>query len=138
MLRFSVELAGNRQLVTDLRQMAEAFVEGSSESKQAEVEIAGQVADIAPFYTPIVSGSLASAHAVFVDADETYVAIDPSAGNPWSDEKPSEYGPKVHAMGGFSRSGQDRAFYDTLIRQEGERLLDNLEDAFVGTLRVFK
>lgn len=138
MLRFSIELEGNVQLVADLRRMADAFVEGSSESKQAEVEVAGEVADIAPFYTPIVSGSLASAHAVFVDADETYVAISPSAGNPWSDEKPSEYGPKVHDMGGFSRSGAERAFYDVLVREEGEGLLDSLEEAFIGTLEVFR
>ena len=138
MFYFDVELDQNRALVEDLRQMAQAFAENSDEGKQAEVEIAEQVADLAVVYSPFVTGSLASSHAVFADGNETYVAIAPDAVNPWSDENPPEYGPDVHNMGGFSRSGHERAFYDALVRHEGDRLLDDLEESFVGTLEVFK
>lgn len=138
MFYFDVELDQNRALVEDLRQMARAFAEDSDESKQAEVEIAEQVADLAVVYSPFVTGSLASSHAVFADGNETYVAIAPDAVNPWSDENPPQYGPDVHNMGGFSRSGHERAFYDALVRHEGDRLLDDLEESFVGTLEVFK
>ena len=138
MLYFDVELQGNRQLVDELRQLAEAVAGNSDEAKQAEVEIAGQVADIAPHFTPFVTGSLASSHAVFTDDAETFVAIAPGAVNPFSDENPPQYGPQVHAMGGFSASGHERAFYDVLVREEGERLLDDLEESFIGTLEVFR
>lgn len=138
MFYFDVELDQNRALVEDLRQMARAFAENSDEGKQAEVEIAEQVADLAVVYSPFVTGSLASSHAVFADGNETYVAIAPDAVNPWSDENPPQYGPDVHNMGGFSRSGHERAFYDALVRHEGDRLLDDLEESFVGTLEVFK
>ena len=138
MLNFSVELQGNRQLVADLRQLAEAFAESSPEAKRAEIALGGQVANIAPDYSPWATGSLASSHALFVEGDDTFVAIEPGAVNPWSDENPPEYGPEVHDMGGFSRSGHERAFYDVLVREEGETLLDFGEEEFVGTLEVFR
>ena len=139
MFTFAIELEGNRRLVDDLRQLAEAVAENSDEAKQAEVSIAGQVADLASLvYSPVVSGSLASSHAVFAEGGETYVAIAPQAVNPWSDENPPEYGPQVHAMGGYSRSGHERAFYDALVREQDEALLEELEDTFVATLEVLR
>jgi hypothetical protein len=138
MMRFYVDLEENRRLVDELRQLAEAFAEDSPEAKQAEVAIAGEIADIAPDYSPFVTGSLASSHAVFVEGDETFVAIAPGAVNPFSAENPPQYGPEVHEMGGFSASGHERAFYDVLVREEGEELLDFGESEFVGTLEVFR
>lgn len=135
---FDVELDGNRALVESLRQMAQAFAEGSDEARQAEYVIGEQVADLAVVYSPFITGSLASSHALFADTEETYVAIAPDAVNPWSDENPPEYGPKVHNMGGFSRSGHERAFYDALVRYEGDQLLEQLGDEFLGTLEVFR
>ncbi len=138
MFYFDAELDGNRALVSDLRQWAEAFAENSDEAKKAEVAVAAAAADLAVVYSPFVTGSLASSHAVFADATETYVAIAPDAVNPFSDEDPPQYGPDVHNMGGFSPSGHERAFYDALVRHEGDGLLDMMGEEFIGTLEVFR
>ena len=138
MFTFDIALDGNRRLVDELRQLAEAVAENSDEAREAEVSLATEVADLAVVYSPFVTGSLASSHAVFADGSETYVAIAPGAVNPYSDEKPPEYGPKVHDMGGFSPSGHRRAFYDALVEEQGEQLLDFGEDEFIGTLEVFR
>lgn len=138
MFYFDAELDGNRALVITLRQMAEAFAENSDEAKKAEVGTAAAAADLAVVYSPFVTGALASSHAVFASNTETYVAIAPDSVNPFSDEDPPQYGPEVHNMGGFSRSGHERAFYDALVRHEGEDLLDIMGEEFIGTLEVFK
>jgi hypothetical protein len=138
MFVFDVALEGNVKLADELRQLARAVAADSEETRQAELEIAEEVEAIAPSYTPVISGSLASSHAVFVTGEETFVAINPGATNPWSDENPPQYGPEVHDMGGFSYSGHERAFYDVIVREEGDRLLEGLEESFIGTLAVFR
>ncbi|PJF23614.1 MAG: hypothetical protein CUN56_00175 [Phototrophicales bacterium] len=91
--------------------------------KLIELYIAEKAAHIVSGLTPVVSGSLASAHAPFQVDNETYVAINPAAINPTSPERPFQYGPKVHEMGGVSRSGHRRDFYNHLLEEFGDDLI---------------
>ncbi len=75
--------------------------------------------------TPIVSGSLASAHTAWHDNIVGIVEISQHAVNPLSDQDPWQYGPWVHSLGGISASGHHRNFYEhTVITQS----------AFIATL----
>ena len=125
-----------KALTASLNEAARATAAGSDELRQTEVVIGEYLAIAAGEYTPISSGILAVSHAVFQEGDETYVTIAPDAVNPFSDEDPPEYGRKVHAMGGISRSGHDRAFYVVTVEAEGENALALGADHFITTIEA--
>ena len=106
-----------------LGQLAEEAV-GDDSMRQLEVHVGESVREVSATMTPLVTGSLASAHTVFVTGTETFVAIDPSAQNPRSVDTPATYGPKVHEMGGISRSGHQRDFYTQTVQVHGPVLLE--------------
>lgn len=106
--------------------------------RETEVAIAERIVELVGPLTPFVTGSLSTAHAVFVEGDETQVALNPLATNPESILDPHQYGPTVHDMGGISRSGHERAFYDVVLREHGEDLLDLGEETYIVSLEVFR
>lgn len=134
----SEALQHNRKVVQDLNQLARALTANSDELKHIEILIAEEGAELARPLTPVISGSLARSHGILIENDDTFIGIAPDAVNPFSPEKPAEYGPKVHEMGGLSRSGHVRAFYDVLIEQHGEHLADVGEEAIDIQLDILK
>ncbi len=126
----------NRALVTSLHEAARATAAGSNELRETEVFIGELLTVAAGEHTPISSGILAVSHAVFQEGSETFVMIAPDSVNPYSDENPPEYGPKVHAMGGISRSGHRRDFYIVTVEEDGDDILEQGADHFFTTLEV--
>ncbi len=125
-----------RTLVASLNKAARATAASSNELRETEVFIGELLAVAAGEHTPISSGILAISHAVFQEGSETFVMIAPDSVNPYSDENPSEYGPKVHSMGGISRSGHRRDFYIVTVEEDGDDILEQGADHFFTTLEV--
>ncbi len=138
MIDINISLQGNRDFAADLLALAQRMAEEGGELKRAEVAIAEEAAEIAGPLTPFVSGSWASAWAVFTTPEVSYVAIAPEAKNILSPEDPWQYGPDVHAMGGTSRSGHERAVLDVVVRDYGDQLLEDGADQFIVSLEVFR
>lgn len=71
-----------------------------NEMKLMEVNIGVDAALYAGRISPFVTGSLSASHIAEDMGPFTLVHINPASTNPFSDEDPPEYGPKVHGMGG--------------------------------------
>ena len=76
--------------------------------RKVEQAMGRKAQEIAHVTTPVLTGSWASSWAVLEDEDGTFLGIPPTAVNPFSDEDPPEYAPKVQAKKGISWSGHDR------------------------------
>lgn len=131
-----IELSGNLKFADELSRIAEAFAADSGEVKETEVAMGELALELVGPLTPWVSGSLASSHAIFTSDEYTILMINPAAVNPYSPENPPEYGPEIHAMGGISRSGHDRAFYDVLVEEHGDEITELGETVFIATIEV--
>ena len=92
--------------------------------REAEVRMGEVAQGYALTHTPVATGSWASSWAVFVEGDNTFLTIAPTAVNPYSDENPPEYGPKVHQMGGVSPSGHRRDVLNVLVDDFGEQIAE--------------
>lgn len=127
-----------------LKAVGEAAQADSDIAHQTAVAMALEAAQFAMEISPWVTGSLATSHIVEDEGNPAFVRLDPSSVNPFSDENPPEYGPKVHAFGeqhagsplAESASGGARAFYDATVELFGEDILDVGEDTFLAQLKV--
>ena len=137
MMSLTAALEGNREMQRTLSTLARNIAD-DNKLRETEVAVADQVVVLVEPLTPFVSGSLSTAHAVFVEDDMTRVALNPDARNPTSELDPHQYGPEVHDMGGVSRSGHVRAFYDEVLNLHEEELLDLGEETYVVSLEVFR
>jgi len=136
-IELELYMAQQHSIMTELLAVTRMAVNDSDDiRKKTEMDMAVAATLFASSLTPVRSGSLATSHEV-IQTHETYVHISLSAVNPFSPENPAEYGPDIHAMGGTSRSGHIRAFYDQTIIEHGEEILDIGEESLVNTLQVF-
>lgn len=101
-----------------------------NETKLLETEIAVELALYASSISPFVTGSLSASHIVSDMGDFSLVHINPTAVNPFSDEDPYQYGPKVHAMGGH------RAFYARTVDEEADFAIDRQAGHFYGRIEA--
>lgn len=136
MLHIDILLEGNQELASNLLAAAQALAEDGI--KQFEVQIAEKAMEVVREHTPRITGSWASSWSIYPEQSSTVIAINPAAINPVSPERPAEYGPKVHAMGGSSRSGHKRAVLDVVVKEYGQDLLEEAGDEFVVSLEVFR
>ena len=136
MIHISVTLDRSREMQRMLAQLARDIAD-DDKLRQAEVAIAEKIVELVTPLTPVITGALRSAHAVFVEDAQTMVALNPAAKHPTGPLDPHQYGPVVHNMGGVSRSGHERAFYDVVLREHSEELLDVGEEAYIVSLEVF-
>lgn len=102
-----------------------------SEIKLTEVEVAVDLALYAADISPFRTGSLSASHIATDMGPFTLVHINPDATNPFSDENPPEYGPKVHAMGGH------RAFYSRTVFEASELIIDRHEADFILRIEAY-
>ena len=137
MINIKVSLTQNQNFAADLLALAQRMAEEGGELKRTEVGLAEAAAELAGPLTPVSTGSWASAWGVYTTPEVSYVAIAPEAKNILSPEDPWQYGPDVHAMGGFSRSGHERAVLDVLVRDYGDQLIEDAGEQFVVSLEVF-
>ena len=135
MIDLSVTFDSNFWLTNKLTKAARAMSSGNM-LREAEVEMGETAQALALNNTPVVSGSWASSWAVFVEGDETFLTIAPTAVNPYSDENPPEYGPKVHGMGGVSPSGHRRDVLNVLLERYSEDITDAGGEYVIASLRA--
>jgi hypothetical protein len=133
---FMMILESNEQILRELIDLARATAEESDEARQVEEHMGELAADAAAFESPVWSGTLSRSHAVYVEPDATYVAIDPGIKNPFSPEDPHQYGPEIHAMGGLSRSGHRRDFYTATVEIHGQEIVESAADFYITTLEA--
>ncbi len=132
------------EAIGSLKAVGDAAQADSNAARQTAVAMAIEAAQFAMELSPWVTGSLATAHIVEDEGNPAFVRLDPSSVNPFSDEDPPQYGPKVHAFGeqhagsplAESASGGARAFYDATVELFGEDILDVGEDTFLAQLKV--
>ena len=136
MITAKIVMERDLQIMQALRDIARATAAESGELKEAEEYMGELAADAARHETPIRHGVLMKSHAVFTGPQETYVAIEPEIVNPWSPEDPIEYGPKVHQLGGISRSGHRRDFYVATVELHGDDIVAAGADFYVTTLEA--
>jgi hypothetical protein len=137
MMTLAMALERNREMQRMLADLARQIA-SDDPLRETEVAVAERIVELVGPLTPFITGSLSTAHAVFVEDDMTRVALNPLATNPESALDPHQYGPTVHAMGGISRSGHERAFYDVVLAEHGEELLDLGEETYTVSLEVFR
>lgn len=135
MIESGLEYTGNYWLTTQLT-IAARDLAGEDVEKLAEVEMGITARGFAWDNTPVVSGSWANAWAVMREGDETFLGIPPTAVNPYSDENPPEYAPKVHTMGGVSRSGHRRDVLNVLVDVYGQDILVAGGESVIASLRA--
>lgn len=111
-------------------ELIQAAVGGATGIRKLEAEMAAEALAYARSITPVVTGSLAASHMVTVFGDYSEVHINPAAVNPYSDENPPTYGPKVHDL------SADRAFYDRTVAEFGPVLLDRAEERGLKILQL--
>lgn len=111
-------------------ELMQAAITGASGIKKMEAELAAEALAYARSITPVVTGSLAASHMLTVAGDYTDIHINPAAINPYSDENPPTYGPKVHAL------SADRAFYDRTVEEFGPVLLQRAEERSLKILQL--
>ena len=119
---------------------AARLAEGSSTTRKVEHDMAVEALPLIRDLTPIRSGSWRQSwFEKFDRADEggTFVQVSTLTSNPMGDEKPYQYAPRVHAMGGRSRSGHERAVLDVFMDQHSDQILQKGEDSMFLSLRVF-
>ena len=134
------------QAIESLKAVGQAAQRDSDEVHQTAVAMGIEAVQYAMEISPWLTGSLATSHILVDEGNPVFVRIDPSSVNPFSDENPPEYGPKVHRMGeqyagtplAESPSGGARAFYDATVELFGEEILDVGEETFLAQLRVLK
>lgn len=100
------------------------------ETIQLEKSVAVDLALYASHISPFVTGSLSASHIVSEMGDYSLVHISQHTTNPWSDEDPWQYGPKVHAMGG------QRAFYDRTVEERAPSAIQEQEREFIGRIEA--
>lgn len=79
--------------------------------------------------THVDTGALRASHRMQVAGRRGLVYIDPSAVNPRSGARTSEYGPAEHARGG------DHAFYQRVVEEDGERIARAAGEVILRGLR---
>jgi hypothetical protein len=135
MIDFDVEWHGNYDIAAKFTEAARLLASGNL-LREAEQEMGEVAVAIAWHNTPVVTGAWASSWAVFVEDDETFMTIAPTAVNPYSDEDPPQYGPKVHAMGGISQSGHRRDVLNVIVESYGQEIIDVGGNHIITTLRA--
>ena len=136
MLTLEVLLEPNRQLVNNLNALARQMASGELE-REIEVSMAETALPLIVELTPEITGSWRSAWAIYSEDDYAEISIAPEAINPLSPERPFTYAPKVHNMGGVSRSGHVRSVLDVFLSQHSEEVFAAGEDAAYLSLDVF-
>lgn len=119
------------QLILAARELASGNVE-----KEAAVEMGIAAEAYAWNNTPVVTGSWASSWTVIIEGDEVFLTIAPTAVNPYSDENPPEYAPKVHEMGGVSRSGHRRDVLNVLVDDYGDDIISAGGESVIASIRA--
>lgn len=136
MLTLEVLLQPNRDLIDELNETARKLASGDVE-REIEVAMADVALPLIQDLTPVITGSWRSAWAIYSFDDYAQISIAPEAINPLSIERPYSYGPKVHSMGGVSRSGHIRAVLDVFLSQHTEEVFAAGEGAAYLSLDVF-
>ena len=140
MLNQKVIYDSNAALVAALNSAAARLAEGSSLTRKVEHDMAVEALPLIRDLTPIRSGSWRQSwFENFERADEggTFIQVSTLTRNPLGSEKPYQYAPRVHAMGGRSRSGHERAVLDVFMDQHSDQILQKGEDSMLLSLRVF-
>lgn len=115
-----VRIENRDELFAFLDRLVEATSDGSEQFRKTELEMAERGRELAADVSPVLSGTLASAHVAQArKGGGAVVFISPTVAGPRG-ARPAVYGPIVHAMGGRSPSGGERAFYQH-VQQAGGR-----------------
>ena len=134
MINFNLRWS-NQDIADNLTELAQLTASGDM-LRTAEVKMGEMAEGFAQAYTPWITGSWASSWAVMIQGDTTFLGIAPNAINPYSDENPPEYGPKVHNMGGISWSGHRRDVLNVLVEDFSEEITAAGGEYVIGSIKA--
>ena len=137
MLTLTASTKNNRRIIATLNAMAQQLADEGGIIKQAEMHIAEEAYPLIYEETPRITGSWQESWLIASEENHTSISVSALTTNPMSIEKPASYAPKVHAWGGRSRSGHERAVFTAFVRDHGDIVLEHGADNVILSLRVF-